>query len=83
MPAENPTVYIVDDDPDFRESMSLMVRSMGLNAAVFPSAEAFLDGYSARPTHPSVWCWTFACRALAAWACNRCSPATAMVCQSL
>ena len=46
MQAENPTVYIVDDDPDFRESMSLMVRSMGLNAAVYPSAEAFLDSYS-------------------------------------
>ena len=42
MPDEKPTVYIVDDDPDFRESMSLMVRSMGLNAAVYPSAEAFL-----------------------------------------
>ena len=46
MPDENPTVYIVDDDPDFRESMSLMVRSMGLSAAVYPSAETFLDGYA-------------------------------------
>ena len=46
MPDENPTVYIVDDDADFRESMSLMVRSMGLNAAAYPSAEAFLDGCS-------------------------------------
>lgn len=52
MPDENPTVHIVDDDPDFRESMSLMVRSMGLNAAVYPSAEAFLDGYSAPPDSP-------------------------------
>ena len=52
MQAENPTVYIVDDDPDFRESMSLMVRSMGLNAAVYPSAEAFLDGCSDPPDSP-------------------------------
>ena len=52
MPDEKPTVYIVDDDPDFRESMSLMVRSMGLNAAVYPSAEAFLDSYSAPPDSP-------------------------------
>ena len=46
MPDEKPTVYIVDDDPDFRESMTLMVRNMGLSAAAYPSAEAFLDGYS-------------------------------------
>ena len=52
MPDENPTVYIVADDPDFRESMTLMVRSMGLNAAVYPSAEAFLDGYSDPPDSP-------------------------------
>ena len=52
MPDENPTVYIVDDDPDFRESMSLMVRSMGLNAAAYPSAEAFLDGYSGPSNSP-------------------------------
>ena len=52
MPDEKPTVYIVADDPDFRESMTLMVRSMGLNAAVYPSAEAFLDGYSAPSNSP-------------------------------
>ena len=52
MPDENPTVYIVDDDPDFRESMSLLVRSMGLGAAVYPSAEAFLDDYSESSNSP-------------------------------
>ena len=52
MPAEKPTVYIVDDDPDFRESMTLMVRNMGLSAAAYPSAEAFLDGYSDPPDSP-------------------------------
>ena len=52
MQAENPTVYIVDDDPDFRESMSLMVRSLGLHAVAYPSAEAFLDGYSDPPDSP-------------------------------
>ena len=52
MPDEKPTVYIVDDDPDFRESMTLMIRSMGLNAAVYPSAEEFLDGYSAPSDSP-------------------------------
>jgi FixJ family two-component response regulator len=52
MPDENPTVYIVADAPDVRESMTLMVRSMGLNAAAYPSAEAFLDGYSDPPDSP-------------------------------
>ena len=83
MPDENPTVYILDGDPDFRESMSLMVRSMGLNAAAYPSAEAFLDGYSGPSNWPKCMVLDVRCRALAAWACNRCSPPTAKVCQSL
>jgi two-component system, LuxR family, response regulator FixJ len=52
MPDENPTVYILDSDPDLRESTSLMVRSMGLNATAYPSAEAFLDAYSGPSTSP-------------------------------
>lgn len=40
-----PTVYIVDDDPQVCESLSLMVRSVGLDARAFQSAEAFLDAY--------------------------------------
>jgi two-component system response regulator FixJ len=38
-----PTVYIVDDDPQVCESLSLMVQSVGLEAKAFASAEAFLD----------------------------------------
>jgi two-component system, LuxR family, response regulator FixJ len=38
-----PTVYIVDDDPQVCESLSLMVRSVGLDAKTYQSAEAFLD----------------------------------------
>jgi two-component system, LuxR family, response regulator FixJ len=49
MSAENPTVYIVDDDPELRESLTLMIGSMGLNVESFPSAEAFLDGYQESP----------------------------------
>ena len=45
MTTSNPTVYIVDDDPQVCESLSLMVRSAGLNVDTYPSAEAFLDGY--------------------------------------
>jgi two-component system response regulator FixJ len=43
MSSEAATVYIVDDDPQVCESLSLMVRSTGLNARTYLSAEAFLD----------------------------------------
>jgi two-component system, LuxR family, response regulator FixJ len=43
MGAAAPTVYIVDDDAQVCESLSLMVQSVGLEAKAFPSAEAFLD----------------------------------------
>ena len=52
MPDKKPTVYIVDSDPQFLESMSTTVRSMGLNAAAYPSADAFLNGYSDSPDSP-------------------------------
>jgi FixJ family two-component response regulator len=45
MSAENATVFVVDDDPQVRESLSLMVHSMGLEVETYPSAEEFLDGY--------------------------------------
>ena len=45
MSAKVPTIYIVDDDPELRESLSLMVNNMGLNAEAYSSAEAFLDAY--------------------------------------
>jgi two-component system, LuxR family, response regulator FixJ len=45
MPHEPPIVYIVDDDPQVCESLSLMVRSVGLNVETYPSAETFLDGF--------------------------------------
>ena len=40
---ENATVYIVDDDQQARESVSALVRSMGLNTDLFSSAEEFLE----------------------------------------
>jgi FixJ family two-component response regulator len=38
-----PVVSIVDDDKSIRLAMSSLVRSMGLNARMYESAEAFLD----------------------------------------
>jgi two-component system, LuxR family, response regulator FixJ len=49
MLARNPTVYVVDDDPELRESLTLMIQSMGLDVEAYPSAEAFLDGYQELP----------------------------------
>ncbi|MEO8494041.1 MAG: response regulator [Planctomycetota bacterium] len=39
------TVFVVDDDPEFRESVSLLLESMKLNAEVFVSAEDFVANY--------------------------------------
>ncbi len=47
-----PTVYVVDDDPQVCDSLSLLVRSIGLGARTYLSAEAFLDGYHDLPGSP-------------------------------
>ena len=44
-PIDPPTVFVVDDDPQVRESLSLLMESVDLNVQTFPSAEAFLDVY--------------------------------------
>lgn len=44
------TVYVVDDDPDARDSVGALVSSMGIRAETFASAEEFLDSY--RPSGP-------------------------------
>jgi two-component system, LuxR family, response regulator FixJ len=52
MVAATPTVYVVDDDPQVCESLSLMVRSVGLEPRTYGSAEAFLDGCHDAPGAP-------------------------------
>lgn len=37
-----PIVYIVDDDPAFRESLSILILAIGYRSKTFPSAEDFL-----------------------------------------
>jgi len=39
------TVYVVDDDPAMRDSLSLMLGLLGYRTASFESAEAFLEAY--------------------------------------
>ncbi|MDH5215898.1 MAG: response regulator transcription factor, partial [Gammaproteobacteria bacterium] len=41
-----PTVYIVDDDQSIRHAMELLMRSVGMEYAIFHSGNEFLDQYS-------------------------------------
>ena len=40
-----PTVFIVDDDPDMRESLDYLLRSLGIETKTFASANAFLADF--------------------------------------
>ena len=44
-------VYVVDDDPNVGRSLCRLIRSVGLNALAFSSAQAFLDHH--RPDVPA------------------------------
>ena len=44
--AENPTVFIVDDDSAVRDALALLMRSANLAAAVFGGAREFLEKVS-------------------------------------
>src|SRR5450432_3231537 len=39
------TVFVVDDDPEVRKSLALLVRSVDLNVETFATAREFLDHY--------------------------------------
>jgi two-component system, LuxR family, response regulator FixJ len=45
MTAQSPIVFIVDDDAAVRNSLRLLVKSVGLSAAVFASAQELLASY--------------------------------------
>lgn len=40
-----PQVFVVDDDPEVRRSLQLLMESVGLAVACYESAAAFLDAY--------------------------------------
>lgn len=46
----NPTVYIVDDDSGVRSSIRVLLKSVGLPATTFASAQEFLAAY--QPSQP-------------------------------
>jgi len=50
MTAAEPIVYVVDDDSAVRNSLRLLLKSVGLNAATLGSAQEFLSSYD--PNQP-------------------------------
>ena len=48
MTQTNPTVYLVDDDPAVLKATSRLLRSAGLNVALYASAQEFLGAYNER-----------------------------------
>ena len=44
-----PTVFVIDDEEQARESVCALVRSIGVNARAFASSEAFLEYYTDQP----------------------------------
>ena len=51
MPESDPTVLVIDDDPEFRISVGRLLRSVGLEAWLFASVPDFLK--SERPDGPT------------------------------
>ena len=51
MPESDPTVLVIDDDPEFRSSVGRLLRSVGLDARLFASVPDFL--ISERPIGPT------------------------------
>lgn len=45
MTKPEPIVYIVDDDPAFRESLSILMLAIGYRSRTFPSADDFLRDF--------------------------------------
>jgi len=41
------SVFVIDDDQAVRDSLGLLLKSMGQKARLYESAQAFLDGYDA------------------------------------
>jgi FixJ family two-component response regulator len=51
MPDANASVFVIDDDPEFRDSVGRLLRSVGLNTRQFSSVSEFLN--AAPPDGPT------------------------------
>jgi len=45
MPPPEPLVHVVDDEAAIRESLAMLLRSVGLKSRTYPGAQEFLDGW--------------------------------------
>ena len=45
----DPIVFVVDDEPAIRDSLALLLRSVGLPTRTFESAQSFLDAFRPVP----------------------------------
>jgi two-component system, LuxR family, response regulator FixJ len=45
MPAPEPLVHVVDDEPAIRESLGMLLRSVGLKSRAYAGAHEFLDAW--------------------------------------
>jgi len=50
MNSKEPTVFVVDDDEAVRQSLTMLVETVGLNVQTYSSAEDFLDAFD--PAQP-------------------------------
>ena len=50
MPRAEPKVFIVDDDDAIRDSLTILMQSIGLSAESFATAPEFLESFD--PEHP-------------------------------
>jgi FixJ family two-component response regulator len=59
MTAAGPKVFVVDDDPSVRKSLTRLLASAGYRVEAFASAREFLarEPYAG----PCAWCWTCGC----------------------
>jgi FixJ family two-component response regulator len=51
--SETPVVYIVDDDRDIRKSLSLLLKSVSIEARSYASCDEFLEEIPENLSHPS------------------------------
>jgi len=49
MPNPEPLVYVVDDEASIRDSLAMLLRSVGLASRTFADARSFLAAYQPRP----------------------------------
>ena len=43
--SEDQTIFVVDDEPDVRAALSMLIRSVGLNPEVYATPQDYLDAY--------------------------------------